>query len=615
MESIKRFFLFLKQKELIPNWRLFFSHFAINFIFWGIIFFTTHRRDSGFYIIASTSSLFSLVFWAYTQSILVCNKFDYFRHLICLLLPYSILIVDLLNNQWKNKAYFLSQYFVYFSLGCIFLSLDILLYNFVRKNVFLSKIIRIIWNFICSILFFIFLLLSLNSLLGNASFDYDAIVAICQTNFNEAFGYLSRLNHQFMLLTSTVFLAIGLIIFNIVTIQIKNYNDKLFLSFICLVVPIVVLTIIAIGFHSKIYYSNVFKLMWAPVSYFQENKRFKQERVNYESFIQKRLNHEPQNTNSSGKFVIIIGESLNRHYMSAYGYSKDTSPFQQRMIKDKRFYHFKNAFSAYAQTIRCMAYMLTNQTQYDNQRIGLRDSISLFDIARHNGFTTRWFSSQGANLLLDSPTAVISSSAEYSFNLPMARSKINHKITDMDLLAFLPHELSEKEFIVIQLMGSHFPYKRVYPDDFMKDSDFSDYEKSVCFNDQVVEKLFSFFKERKASVILYLSDHSEDVASGRGHDPRMEVFTQIMTEIPFWIYISPEYESTHPQLPAQLHRASERIFTSDLFFDLIIYLMDIQSTFTNSSKNILSDDYFLTEKNARTLGGKVKLKIQSSSIK
>ena len=37
--------------------------------------------------------------------------------------------------------------------------------------------------------------------------------------------------------------------------------------------------------------------------------------------------------------------------------------------------------------------------------------------------------------------------------------------------------------------------------------------------------------------------------------------------------------------------------------------MNLKSTFTDQSKNILSDEYFLNESNARTLGGKVKLDI------
>ncbi|MBP5641074.1 MAG: phosphoethanolamine transferase [Victivallales bacterium] len=612
MEQKQSFLDFLNKKGFIPKWRLLVVDFAINFIFFAILFLIIHRKDSGLYLITTFSAVFALVFWSYAQSILICSKLAYLHHLICLLLPYSIMMVDMLNSQWKNKAYFLSQYFVYFSLGCVFISIDMLMRDSTFSKSLVCKIIHVCWNVFCSILFFIFIILSLNSVLGNASFDYDAIVAVCQTNFSEALGYMSRLNHQYLLLISAGILAIGLIFLNVILIYKKQCNTKRLLSVTCMIIPITVLAIVLIGFHTRFYYSNVFKLMWSPVSYYQENKKFKQERANYEAFIQKRLSNEPRNADSSGIFVIIIGESLNRHYMSAYGYPKETSPFQQKMVNEKKFYQFKNVYSAYAQTIRCIAYMLTNQNQYDNQEIGLRDSISLFDIARHNDFSTRWFSAQGVNLLLDSPTAVISNSAENSFSLPMVRGKIDHKVTDMDMLDFLPDKLSEKEFIVIQLIGSHYPYDQVYPADYMKDSDFSDYEKSVSYNDQVIEKLFSFFTERNASAILYLSDHSEDVASGRGHDPRIEVFTQVMTEIPFWIYISPEYASKHSQLSMQLQRATERIFTSDLFFDLVIFLMNIQSTFTDSSKNILSDDYFLTEENARTLGGKVKLKIHVS---
>ena len=609
MSFVSKLFLSM-WKFFLQNRKRLFVFGLTNCILFGSVLFIVRKKDPCFYLTTSAVSLFALTVWTLVQTLLTSRPRVYARHMVCLLLPYSIAIADMINSLWKNTAYFLSQIFVYFMLGSMILATDILLHDFSFSRNKAGKIAGAAWDTVCSFLLLFFLLISVNSLLGNVSFDYDAIIAVCQTDFNEAVGYFSRLNHRYLLLSFAVAAVLGLTI--PVFINVKYHHEcgtkpHPFLAVIFLsgFVFVAVMT----GFRSKIYDSNVFKLISAPVTYFVENRNYKKARMNYDKFISQKLFQEPDNPDASGCFVIIIGESLNRNYMSLYNYSPDTTPFQRQMNESGTIYRFQYPYSAYAQTIRCIAYLLTDQNQYDNQDKTLQDAISLFDIARYNKFTTRWFSAQGTNLLLDSPTAVLAGSAEYSFNLPMVRSQFDHKITDMDLLNFLPDKLSDKELIVIQLMGSHYPYPNVFPSGFMVDSSLSAYEKSVCYNDSVIKELFQFFQKRNASAILYLSDHSEDIASGLGHDPRLEVFSQVMTEIPFWIYVSPEYASKHPGLSERMQRATERVFTSDLMFDLVLSLMDIKSTFTDSSKNVLSDDYFLTEDNAMTLGGRVKLHI------
>ena len=470
-------------RTLLPNRVLFIVWGSINGLLFAGIYYNIHQRDSAWYTTSFALSVFALLLWTHTQSMQEFRIPVYVRHLICLLLPYSILLADLLNSQWKNKAYFLSQVFVYFTLGTIFLSLDVLLRDSGFNKGTFRKILVALWGAVCSLLLVLFLLLSINTLLGNVSLDYDAVIAICQTDVAEAAGYFSRLNHRYLLLFLFCVTIPGLAALNLLAFRLPHRcgRQEVQCRLTGLLLAVLFLVAAEAGFHKKLYFSNIFKLMASPVSYFQENRRFQELRCNYTAFIREKF-----------------------------------SPY-----------------SAYAQTIRCIAYMLTDQNQYDNRDKTLQNSVSLFDIARYNGFTTRWFSAQGTPLLLDSPTAVLAESAEYSFSLPAVRSKIGHKATDMDLLEFLPRQLNDKEFIVIQLLGSHYPYGNVYPAGFMAESSLSDYEKSVCYNDMVLKNLFEYFRRKNASAILYLSDHSEDVANDRGHDPRLEVFTQAMTEIPF----------------------------------------------------------------------------------
>ena len=582
---------------------------AINFVLFSAVYFVIHQKDSGLYPTTTLLALAGIVFWSVSETFVPFHRSAILRHLVCLLLPYSVITADIINNQLKNKSYFLSQVFIYFSLGSLFLLADLIMENGRCFGKRVKRCIVTVWRLWTGFLFLFFLLIVFNKISGNVSFDYDAIMAVCQTNFEEARGYFTRLNHRYFLLTLTIVSSVSLIVLNLFPFKYHKSGRK---ALFCLPLFLGVLAVFvsSIMFAAdRIYPSNVFKLMASPVTYFRQNRQFKEFRANYEAFLRQQFQNEPSNPSAEGRFVVIIGESLNRHYMSLYDYTAyDTTPLQRELAKQPGFTVFQRPFSAYAQTIRCLAYMLTNQNQYDNRDKRLENSVSLFDVARYNGFTTRWFSSQGTSLFLDSPTAVLAGSAQYQTNLTMVRNKIGHRLSDMDLFQFLPESLDPKELIVIQLLGSHYPYANVFPKDFMADSAISDYEKSVCYNDLVVKKLFDYFRERDASVILYLSDHSEDVATNRGHDPRLEVFTQVMTEIPFWLYVSPAYMAAHPELAGQLERASNRVFTGDLLFDLLLSLMRLDSSFTKKENDVLSDDYFLNETNARTLGGTYEIK-------
>jgi len=597
------FKLFLRRR--VP----FFVYLSFNLLLYFFCYIEFHKKDSALYPTTIILSLAAIILWSATESIIPLRVSAYLRHSVCLLLPYTVFAADYFNSQHKNMAYSLSQFFLYFSLGAIFLLIDIALEKGLSINKYVKWGMIIIWRIWTGFLFLFFLLVFFNTLSGNISLDYNAIMAICQTNYDEARGYFSRLNHRYLLLTLTIVAFSLVLVLNHFPFKYMwNRRKSIFcLSLLACSVIFFVSTEIVAG--KSLYSSNMFKLIASPISYFKENREFKKTRANYEAFLQEQFRNEPLNPSAEGVYVIIVGESLNRHYMSLYDYDEyDTTPFQKELKERYSLTVFQRPFSAYAQTIRCMAYMLTNQNQYDNQDKRLDNSVSLFDVARYNGFTTRWFTAQGNSLFLDSPTAVLAGSAQHQFSLPMVRSRIDHMITDADLLPFLPDRLDQKELIVIQLMGSHAPYSDVIPPDYMVDSTLSSYVKSVCYNDLVLKQLFDYFHDRNASAILYLSDHSEDIANGLAHDPRLEVFTQVMTEIPFWLYVSPDCLAKKPELEGQLKRAAGRVFTGDLLFDLVLSLMNLNSSFTRSENSILSDDYFLNESNAMTLGGQYKLK-------
>lgn len=108
-------------------------------------------------------------------------------------------------------------------------------------------------------------------------------------------------------------------------------------------------------------------------------------------------------------------------------------------------------------------------------------------------------------------------------------------------------------------------------------------------------------KKLHASVIMYVSDHSEDMkyTHGTGH------FTFDMTRIPLWIYLSPSYREKYKDRADALGRHEECVFTNDLIFDTLCGLMHV-SSYANTDTLDLSDPaYGLSWEEALTMHGKI----------
>jgi len=140
------------------------------------------------------------------------------------------------------------------------------------------------------------------------------------------------------------------------------------------------------------------------------------------------------------------------------------------------------------------------------------------------------------------------------------------------------------------------------PDNFKEGSELSSYDRSLRYNDYVMELLFRELTKRRINVLVYLSDHSDAVSTGKGHDPRPGIYTREMTEISMWIYLSDSYRNKHPELVAALEKAKDKVFPNDLLFNLML-MMGILNRFNEPRFDLLNDEYCISPKNARTLYG------------
>ncbi|WP_120953056.1 phosphoethanolamine transferase [Helicobacter sp. L8] len=139
-------------------------------------------------------------------------------------------------------------------------------------------------------------------------------------------------------------------------------------------------------------------------------------------------------------------------------------------------------------------------------------------------------------------------------------------------------QLGMKNFILFHLVGSHFTYNRRFPKAYAKftpadipyqglhikdEKDkqiVADYVNSLYYTDHVLEEIFKLFEDKDA-LIIYLSDHAQDVfQTDNSYGHRCSVYG---VEIPFVIYVTNTFKQKHPQKVQQLAQAVHKPFMSD----------------------------------------------------
>lgn len=167
-------------------------------------------------------------------------------------------------------------------------------------------------------------------------------------------------------------------------------------------------------------------------------------------------------------------------------------------------------------------------------------------------------------------------------------------------------------------MGQHVKYEARYPDeeqnhhftaDDIRRPDLSaadrqviaDYDNATRYNDEVIDRLCSLY-ERRDAVLVYLSDHGDEVNDYRRHVGRShqrpvtagEAWTQY--EIPMMIWCSDVYRENHPDLVERIAASVDKPFMSDDLPHLLYDLAGIESPAYHPERSVLNPNYTLPQR-------------------
>lgn len=467
-----------------------------------------------------------------------------------------------------------------------------------------SKVLRIAARGLTVVLWAIALLLPLSVLFywvtEGALLSASAVLAVLQTNFSESVEFLSFKGKFAVLAALSLFLFALLlrVVFRPPFAQTSRLGTRIALA---------VLLVLALFATSKTIFNTGLSAFFDAGQVFDEyvsySAKAKERQVLNERL--QSLGHEPR----SGLYVFVVGESMTRTRMSAYGYEKNTTPWLDNAVRSGDVLLLRNAYSCRVNTVPALSEALTAKNQFRNSSLAL--SPSIVQMARAAGFDVWWISNQSRFGFYDTPTSVIASDAQKQIWLRENGAASDKLSPDGDLLPYLkkiPLADTGKTLVIIHLMGCHVDYKNRYPAEFRHWDDSGRdgaYDNAMRYTDHVVGEISQIVRKRSDFQGLFLmSDHGELVSYGHNEDH----FTWSMAQIPVWFLFSRDFNRAHPEIEANLRQNAGKPFTNDMMFDTVCGILGLtKSSFYDQANDISSMKYARTAEELTLLGGRVSL--------
>lgn len=312
---------------------------------------------------------------------------------------------------------------------------------------------------------------------------------------------------------------------------------------------------------------------------------------------------DPADGLDEGTHIVIIGESANRDHLKAFtpSYPEDTTPWLSSKVNDPDFSLNYMAYSNFPNTLMSLSYAMTSANQYGD--MDLSHAVSMVDAARAAGYRTDWISFHNRSSLSSAGVTLIAERSDASF------WEKNYDEYAVDVMKKLPP--AKRRVLFINIMGSHYTYLARVPADqrdelgISKSDPYYGYDLTVAYTDRVIRDIFEYAKAHmNLKSLVYFSDHGENMEHFHSTSP----FFYDMVHIPFFVYLSPDYQAAHPSLMPVLKSHEKRPFTNDLAFDTVTGLWQAKTNFYHAAYDISSPDYAITMEDAKTFGGKRMVK-------
>ena len=312
--------------------------------------------------------------------------------------------------------------------------------------------------------------------------------------------------------------------------------------------------------------------------------------------------------NRISNVVFIIGESLQRNFMSLYGYYLPTTPNLQALEQSGNLIAFSDVVSPGAKTNDVLKYVLNFGNYESEKQRPWSANLDIVNLARLANYETFWISNQeryGQWAVASGASAQMTDHSDFTNQIPvykyaysldevMLPSIKNFKSgakksplarKDESSAAEVNGTQKKDKFFILHLMGSHPSYEFRYPKSFTKFSaadisrepldegqkkELAHYLNTVAYNDFIVSEIYKIFASDN-TLIVYFSDHAQSLYQYRGKLIHGGI-NRFTLEIPLIFMASDKFKEQNADLWARIAAAKDRPFLND---DLIHAIAEI----------------------------------------
>ena len=305
------------------------------------------------------------------------------------------------------------------------------------------------------------------------------------------------------------------------------------------------------------------------------------------------------------KLVVVIGESASRDHLAVYGYPLPTTPELEARSSDLIL--FNNAVASSTSTAENMPRLLSFMTDEPTEKEWY-DYPTVIQVARLSGYRTYWLSNQERTGEWSNLSGILSMDADV-VKYVGAEDSEDHLLSKYDevLLPILSDAIvadDSLQVIFLHLMGSHILYENRVPpsmykfkyDDILKTTPrewldkrsagvVAAYDNSILYTDSILGVVMDMVDSvGKPAVMVYLSDHGENVYDDRKYNGRDPKFT----EVPFIIYMNALCRNANPILAEEMRDARSRKFSTSELPQMIMHLTGTRHALYDSVRDPLS---------------------------
>ena len=312
--------------------------------------------------------------------------------------------------------------------------------------------------------------------------------------------------------------------------------------------------------------------------------------------------------NRISNVVFIIGESLQRNFMSLYGYYLPTTPNLQALEQSGNLIAFSDVVSPGAKTNDVLKYVLNFGNYESEKHRPWSANLDIVNLARLANYETFWISNQeryGQWAVASGASAQMTDHSDFTNQIPVY--KYAYSLDEVMLPSIRNFKSGAKKsplarkdessaaevngtqkkdiFFILHLMGSHPSYEFRYPKSFAKFSvadisrepldggqkkELAHYLNTVAYNDFIVSEIYKIFASDN-TLIVYFSDHAQSLYQYRGKLIHGGI-NRFTLEIPLIFMASDKFKEQNTDLWARIAAAKDRPFLND---DLIHAIAEI----------------------------------------